>query len=59
MKCHKVKFKTETDAMIALASGGNIKRRHEVRYYLCPKCNKYHLTSQPEYALDEKSEVTK
>ena len=24
-------------------------RLHAIRYYLCPKCNGFHLTSKPEY----------
>ena len=52
--CGKVRFRTELDAKIAL-SGARRQRRGSTqakdvrRYYLCPQCHGYHLTSKPYY----------
>lgn len=44
-RAHKVPFKTELDAKIALSS--RVWRdKGEVRYYKCPHANHYHLTSK-------------
>lgn len=49
--CEKHKFKTELDAKIALMriqSKDNPRRpKQEKRTYLCPDCEKWHLTSTP------------
>jgi rubrerythrin len=44
---------SKIDAMLALVNAqrirklySNIYKRHELRYYLCPKCGYYHLTSK-------------
>ena len=39
MTCTKRAIKTKTEADL-------VTLRHEARSYLCPHCNKYHLTSQ-------------
>lgn len=53
--CLKVRFDTLDAAMLTLADirhergrpkGRNV-RKAERRAYLCPKCDSYHLTSQP------------
>ncbi|PLS30865.1 DNA mismatch endonuclease Vsr [Bifidobacterium margollesii] len=50
--CGKVRFKTELDAKIALAGArrqrrGPARQKDEQRYYRCPECHGYHLTSKP------------
>ncbi len=46
----KIRYNTANDAAIALGLARSnihrLERAHEVRYYLCPHCNKYHLTSR-------------
>nr|WP_243394815.1 hypothetical protein [Bifidobacterium imperatoris] len=53
--CGKARFRTELDAKIALASvqrqrRGRVRDKDEKRYYLCPQCHGYHLTSKPRYS---------
>lgn len=45
--CAKVRYRTELDAKIALAStnASARKRRGETAYYRCPQCKGWHLTS--------------
>lgn len=48
--CHKRRFPTEIDAKIALASAqrlrhGSARPKDECRYYRCPHCAGFHLTS--------------
>lgn len=45
----KKRYSDELGAKIALAStiGKRGKRRNETRYYKCPVCRGWHLTSQP------------
>lgn len=52
-KCHKVRYKDDLDAKIALA---NIKHKdssrrpkQECRVYHCPRCKGWHTTSMTEY----------
>lgn len=50
--CGKVRFRTELDAKIALAGTqrqrrGRARTKEEKRYYRCPQCHGYHLTSKP------------
>lgn len=57
-QCRKRRYKTKTDAMIALsrtqlreATSRKHTRstdREETRYYHCPHCRGWHLTSTPE-----------
>lgn len=51
MTCAKVRYRDELGARIALASThrSNDPRREECRYYRCPFCHGYHLTSRPIY----------
>lgn len=49
--CGKIRYSTELDAKIALASTRRARRgspsgKEECRYYLCPQCRGYHLTSK-------------
>ncbi|KFI50058.1 hypothetical protein [Bifidobacterium biavatii] len=49
--CGKIRYSTELDAKIALASTrrarrGAVSAKEECRYYLCPQCHGYHLTSK-------------
>lgn len=52
--CHKLQYRTEREAKIALvdaittrnAKGRN--QRKECRYYVCPVCHYWHLTSLPK-----------
>lgn len=48
--CRKEKFDKKS-ALTALnhCKKENKKYRKECRYYLCPSCNLYHLTSEKEY----------
>lgn len=50
VNCKKRRFDTEVEAEEALASCWRKRRgtRVETRYYDCPDCNGYHLTSKPE-----------
>lgn len=48
----KRRFDTEHDAQVALVDaviGRNRGKgqRHEVRFYICPRCTGWHLTSAP------------
>lgn len=50
----KLQFVKRLDAAIALFKARAEQRqgndnRGECRYYLCPKCKKYHLTSKREW----------
>ena len=54
MFCNKKKFKTETDAEIALENIRKVKKKykrekHPIRFYHCEYCKTYHLTSKPAY----------
>lgn len=55
-KCRKKRYRTEWDAKVALAGMtaralfGSTDRR-EKRYYVCPKGQHYHLTSQTPRAV--------
>ena len=48
-KCGKVRYRDQIAAMFALASTRNARssKRAERRYYLCPDCRGWHLTSKP------------
>ena len=51
MFCVKTKFRTEQEAEIALQKIKGVRRKYRrekkpKRYYLCDKCNHYHLTSK-------------
>lgn len=46
-KTGKVRFRTEVDAMLALARRAH-RDKGEIRQYRCPFCKGWHLTSQPE-----------
>lgn len=48
MNCYKVKFKSKRNAAKALHRCLESKNtnRKEVRYYKCPNCHCFHLTSQ-------------
>lgn len=43
--CAKKKFRRKIDVKLILAFKSD--RRNECRYYWCPECKAYHLTSQP------------
>lgn len=50
----KVRYESELDAKMALASTkrqshGRARAKDETRYYLCPDCHGYHLTSWKTY----------
>lgn len=49
MYCNKISYPTNVDAIVALNELKNRKGRYERRFYLCPHCKKYHLTSRPFY----------
>lgn len=50
------RYPTELDAKLALAStqypSRRARSRDEIRYYLCPYCRNYHLTSAPLHRQD-------
>lgn len=52
MRCHKIRYRTEVDAKIALSSTAyaanknSSEKRKESRIYRCPRCAGFHLTSQ-------------
>ena len=50
--CTKKKFKDKLAAMFALSQakrlGNFISKRNEKRFYYCPICKAWHLTSQAE-----------
>lgn len=48
-ECTKVAYGTELEAYLALETiqnKGKIMETTPIRSYLCPYCNKYHLTSK-------------
>lgn len=49
-RCHKRGWRTEIDAKLALFSAQSRRehnaKRQEQSYYECPRCKKWHLTSQ-------------
>jgi len=47
-KCSKRRYRSKLDAKIALAStqAGHSSRREECRFYRCPSCFGWHLTSK-------------
>ena len=47
--CSKVRYRDKLSAKIALATArnGRSSRREERRYYRCPDCLGWHLTSKP------------
>ena len=49
-RCKKLGYQDELGAKMALADAQNRPsgRRMELRYYRCPACRMYHLTSQPK-----------
>lgn len=51
MNCTKVRYRTKLDAMIALASTQRSQetKREERRFYRCPDCRGWHLTSQKKH----------
>lgn len=50
MKCRKRRLPDEIAAKLALESAKRRSgwKRQEVRFYLCPICKGYHLTSQEQ-----------
>jgi len=47
-KCGKVRLRTQVDALIALeklARKMDVRSKHPIRYYRCPQCKGFHLTS--------------
>ncbi len=51
--CTKIQYRTEREAKLALVAaitGKNRGRNHrrECRYYRCPTCHFWHLTSHPK-----------
>lgn len=51
MTCHKVRYRDEIAAKLALASAkwtdGSRRPKVESRTYRCPRCKGWHLTSEP------------
>lgn len=47
--CRKRRYRTEPEAMLELENVRHspYAKRLPARFYLCPHCNGYHLTSQP------------
>lgn len=53
-RCGKIGYETEDKALRALlntwAASDRNPQRQECRAYLCPQCNRWHLTSKPAIA---------
>lgn len=49
--CDKIKFskREAQEALNSILRNRRHKHRREQRYYHCPDCNHWHLTSKPEY----------
>lgn len=57
IKCGKIRYKNQNEASIALSNvrerRGSSVGRTEKRFYLCGRCNGYHLTSKQKYPRRE------
>lgn len=61
-KCGKRGFASELDAQLALVRshrrarlGKDTRAKLEIRHYRCPRCDRWHLTSEPKRAKAPRS----